>query len=161
MDNSFSSVLEIIGINPFVFVPDAILQHIFQAAGKTKGPVPVRGTVNGIPYRQTLVKYAGDWRLYINLSMLPNSPKRIGEIIEVTVEFDPDPRRIEPHPKFLAALDENPEARAAFDALPPYRKLEIIRHFTFLKTEATLERNVAKAIDFLTGKGRFVGRDPK
>lgn len=161
MENTFSSMLEIIGINPFVFVPEEILQRIFLAAGKTKGPVPIRGTVNGTPYRQTLVKYAGAWRLYINLSMLPNSPKRIGETIEVSVAFDPEPRTIEPHPKFLEALDENPQARAAFDALPPYRKLEIIRHFTFLKTEATLERNVAKAIDFLTGKRRFVGRDPK
>ncbi|STC96157.1 DUF1905 domain-containing protein [Chryseobacterium carnipullorum] len=74
-DNSFTAVLEIIGINPFVFVPDEILEDIFKAAGKNKSPVPVKGTVNGKEFKQNLMKYLGEWRLYVNLLMLKNSPK--------------------------------------------------------------------------------------
>lgn len=62
----FDAKIEIIGINPFVFVPDAILQNLFKLAGKDKGHIPVKGIINGSPYRQTLVRYSGAWRLYIN-----------------------------------------------------------------------------------------------
>src|ERR1044071_2649608 len=104
--HQFKASIDIIGINPFVFVPEKILKEIFQKAGKDKGPIPVQGTVNGKAFQQTLVKYSGHWRLYINTTMLKNSPKRIGETIEVTIEFDPTDRTIEPHPKLIKALAE-------------------------------------------------------
>jgi hypothetical protein len=40
------------------------------------------------------MKYLGEWRLYVNLIMLKNSPKRIGEVIEVTLEYDDSDRSI-------------------------------------------------------------------
>ena len=36
-----------IGINPVVDPPDKILRAIFTQAGKNKGPIPVRGRLNG------------------------------------------------------------------------------------------------------------------
>ena len=97
--NSFTARIALIGINPFVFVPQEILNHLFKKAGKDKGKIPVKGTVNQLPYRQTLLKYSGEWRLYINMEMLKNSPKRIGETIAVTIEFDSSDRSIKPHEK--------------------------------------------------------------
>ncbi len=147
-----------IGINPFVFVPERILKKIFAQAGKDKGPIPIKGTVNGNDYRQTLVRYQGEWRLYINTRMLKKSPERIGEMIEVTVEFDPAPRTITPHPKLVSALKRNPKAKKVFEALPPSTRQEIIRYIASLKTEASVERNIRRAIGFLQGKEGFVGR---
>ncbi len=91
--------------------------------------------------------------------MLKNSPKRIGETIEVSVEFDPSDRTIQPHPMFLQALDENSEAKEVFESLAPSLKLEIVRYIANLKTEVSIERNVKKAIQFLLGNERFVGRN--
>jgi hypothetical protein len=156
---SFTAALDCIGVNPFVFVPDDILLQVFEAAGKSKGPVPVRGTVNGKPYTQTLVKFAGYWRLYINLSMLDKSPSRIGEQIHITIAYDPVPRVFPVPALFKAALDKNPEANTVFQNLPASRRLEMLRYFSFLKTEATLEKNVARAIRFLLGQERFMGRE--
>ena len=155
----FRATLEIIGINPFVFVPELILKKISLKAGKEKGHIPVCGAVNGKKYAQTLVKYSGHWRLYINTSMLQNSPKRIGEIIEVAIDFDPKVRTIKPHSKLIQALDKNAEAKKAFTNLPPSRQKEIIRYISFLKTDDGITKNVQKAVGFLTGKNRFVGRD--
>lgn len=155
----FKAKLEIIGINPFVFVPEEILAGIFEEAGRNKGPVPVCGSVNGEPYIQTLVKYSGHWRLYINTIMLPDSPRKIGEIIEVTIGFDPNDRTISPHPELLKALDESEEAREVFDGLTPSLQKEIVRYISFLKSEESVKTNVQKAIGFLLGKNRFVGRD--
>ncbi|MCM4164643.1 MULTISPECIES: YdeI/OmpD-associated family protein [unclassified Arenibacter] len=155
----FKAKLEIIGINPFVFVPDVILNELFGQVGKDKGPIPISGSVNGEKYIQTLVKYRGEWRLYVNTRMLKNSPDRIGEMLEVTVAFDPSERTVDPHPKLLKALKENPEAKKVFDALPTSRRREIIKYISFLKTEKSIEKNVARAIGFLLGKERFIGRD--
>lgn len=157
--NYFEAKLEIIGINPFVFIPDEILLEIFQQSGKEKGPIRVKGSVNGKEYRQTLVKYKGEWRLYINLQMLTNSPRRIGEKITVNIVFDPEERTISMHPKLAQSLDENPVAKMAFEELTPSRRLEIVRYIAHLKTEESVERNVQKAIRHLEGKERFAGRD--
>lgn len=156
--HKFKAQLEIIGINPFVFVPDKILKAIFRQAGFDKGPIPIWGTVNENNYRQTLVKYQGYWRLYINTTMLKNSPKRIGEKVEVAIEFDPSDRAVETHPALIKALQENPEAKEVFEALSSSRRKEIIGYISRLKTEASIEKNVNRAIQFLMKKGGFVGR---
>jgi len=155
----FKAEIQIIGVNPYVLVPDEVLSAVFKQAQKGKGAIPIRGTINGSPYKQTLVRFRGDWRLYINMIMLKNSPKRIGETIEISVEFDPVIRVIEPHPTFVKALKGNKEAEAIFNNLRPSLKHEIVRYISFLKSEESVDRNVLKAINFLLGKGRFVGRD--
>lgn len=155
----FIAKLDIIGINPFVYVPKPVLEDLFQTSGKDKGPIPVRGTINGKAYRQTLVKFSGEWRLYINTKMLPGSPKKIGEEVEVTIEFDPEDRTIHPHPKLVQALTENTQANEVFESLTPSLQNEIVRYIANLKSEESVERNVVKAINFLLGKERFIGRD--
>jgi len=148
MIDKFRAKIEIIGINPFVFVPNKVLRNIFKQAGKDKGQIPIRGSINDAPYKQTLVKYSGHWRLYINTKMLKDSPKRIGETIRVTIEFDPVSREIMPHPALVQALDKNKHAKKAFDILSPSRQKEILRYIANLKTEESIERNVNKDNSF-------------
>jgi hypothetical protein len=157
--HKFKATIELIGINPFVFVPDRILKQIFIQAGKETGYIPIKGTVNNKPYKQTLVKYKGAWRLYINTTMLKKSPERIGEKIELSIEFDPANRTIKPHPKLVKALKENSDAKSVFDKLPPYKKKEIVRYIANLKTAESIDRNIKRAIDFLTGNSNFIGRE--
>jgi uncharacterized protein YdeI (YjbR/CyaY-like superfamily) len=155
----FKATINIIGINPFVFVPPKILQAIFKQAGRDKGPIPIKGTINENAYRQTLVRYSNEWRLYINTAMLKNSPKRIGEKVEVTVEVDTGNREIEMPAAFAKALKANKEAQLNFDQLTASRKKEILRYLANLKTKESLEKNIAKAIGFLMGKEKFAGRE--
>ncbi|HXS37910.1 MAG TPA: YdeI/OmpD-associated family protein [Flavipsychrobacter sp.] len=156
----FKACIEIIGINPFVFVPENILQKLFKQNNKDKGPIPIRGTINDKPYQQTLIKYKGAWRLYINTFMLEDSPRRVGEIIKLTIEFDPADRTLTPHPKLTDALINNPRAQKKFDDLSPSLQKEIVRYISFLKTEGSVDKNVTRAINFLLGKERFIGREP-
>jgi hypothetical protein len=155
---TFKAVIEIIGINPFVFVPEKVLAAVLEKAGKTKGPIPIKGNINKNPYKQTLVKYAGHWRLYINTAMLKNSPKRIGETITISVEFDADDRKLMMHLGLEKALAKNKTAKANFNQLTASRQQEIIRYISNLKTTESVERNIIKAVDFLSGKESFVGR---
>ena len=160
--HSFSSTILLIGINPFVFVPEKILEAIFKEAGKSKGHIPIHGTINGVAYKQTLVKYSGHWRLYINTIMLKDSPKRIGEKIKLTIAFDECDRTIAMHPKLAKALKQNKAANKVFETLSPSMQKEIVRYIANLKAEASVDKNVQRAINFLLGKESFVGRkNPK
>lgn len=159
MENkSFTATLEIIGINPFVFVPEEILNTIFEKSSRNKSPIPVKGTVNGKEFKQNLMKYLGEWRLYVNLIMLKNSPKRIGEIIEVVLEYDDSDRSISIHPQLEKAIKESSLATENFEKLIPSRKHELIRYINNLKTEASIQRNIEKIIRHLHGETDFFGK---
>lgn len=155
----FSAKIFKIGINPYVLLPAAVLKEIFKQASKNKGPIPVRGELNGHAFIQTLVKYSGKWRLYLNGPMRKAAGIDVGDMAEVKIEFDPGPREISMHPKLKAALEKNKKAKTAFSKLPPSRQKEILRYIGFLKTEETVDKNIKRAIGFLSGKERFVGRD--
>ena len=162
MENkSFTATLEIIGINPFVFVPEKVLDTIFEKSGRNKSPIPVKGTVNGKEFKQNLMKYLGEWRLYVNLIMLKNSPKRIGEIIEVVLEYDDSDRSISIHPQLEKAIKESSLATENFEKLIPSRKHELIRYINNLKTEASIQRNIDKIIRHLHGETDFFGKKIK
>lgn len=159
MHNKFKARIELIGINPFVFIPQKVLQKLFTQAGRSRGPIPVCGLINDKKFKQTLVKYSGEWRLYINTTMLKNSPKRIGETIAIAIRYDPENREISPPSGFLRALDTNAAAKKVFYALSPSRQREIVRYLAHLKSATALERNIKRAINFLKGNEGFVGRD--
>jgi hypothetical protein len=157
-NNSFTATLEIIGINPFVFVPEEILDKIFEDSKRNKSPIPVKGSINGKEFQQNLMKYLGEWRLYVNAIMLKNSPKRIGEAIEVMLEYDDMDRSIAIHPQLEQAIKESTLATANFGKLTPSRKHELIRYINNLKTEAGIQRNIEKIIRHLHGETDFFGK---
>lgn len=156
----FKAEIKIIGINPFVFIPVKTLEYIFKQAGKNKGQLPVIMKIDGHEFKQTLVKYAGDWRLYLNTPMRKAAKKDIGDNAIFEIEFDAEERLIEMNPKLEQALAGNKKAKDIFDSLAPYLQKEIVRYIGNLKTDESVEKNIKKAIGFLLGEERFIGRDP-
>lgn len=148
----FTSKIYKLGINPVVDPPDKILGGIFAEAGRSKGPIPVRGKLNGAEYLQTLVKYGGAWRLYINGNMLKDSGLNVGDVARVDIEFDPEPREVEIPPALAAALRKTNNAKAAFEKLTPSRRKEISRYLGSLKTPESIEKNVERIISHLHGE---------
>ena len=142
-----------------MLLPVTVLKAIFKQAGKEKGTIPIKGTLDGHRYIQTLVKYSGKWRLYLNTPMRKAVKKDVGDTVTVTVEFDPIERTIPIHPKLLNALQQNQKAKNIFEHLSPSLQKEIVRYIANLKTEESITKNVTRAIQFLLGKERFVGRD--
>lgn len=141
-----------IGINPVVDPPDRVLEAIFEQAGKSKGPIPVRGKLNGSEFIQTLVKYQGAWRLYVNGPMLKDSGLVVGDRAKIEIEFDPRPRDVPAPPKFAAALKKDKLAKLAFEELSPSRQKEILRYLSFLKTDAALKTNIDRTLRHLRGE---------
>ena len=149
---SFSAKISKIGINPYVGVPKDVLDSLFKQAGKIKGPIPICGTLNGKGFTQTLVKYQGDWRLYINGVMRTAAGINVGDRAHVKLEFDPERRIERMHPKLVHALARNKVAKTAFEKPVPSRRKEILRYLNAMKTESSLERNIEKIIQYLSGE---------
>jgi len=149
---SFSAIISKIGINPYVRIPENVLLGLFKQADKTKGPIQVRGTVNGKRFKQTLVKYQGVWRLYINGEMRRGAGIDVGDEAHIKIEYDPLPRIESVHPKFRAALSKSKTVKVAFESLRPSRQKEILRYLNSMKSESSLERNIEKVIQHLLGE---------
>lgn len=155
----FKAKIEIIGVNPFVYLPQRVLDAVFTQANKDKGKIPVNIKVDGHKFKQTLVKYSGYWRLYLNTPMRKKSGKDTGDTVTIEIAYDPRKRSIAPHPGLVKALNANTAAKQKFDTLSPSLQLEIVRYISFLKTEESIKRNIKRAVNFLLGKERFIGRD--
>ncbi len=149
--NSFTSEIFIYGINPYMVVPDDIVEDLLRQAGKMAGPVPVRGKLDGHEFIQTLVKYRGQWMVHLNEPMRRAAGKDVGDTATMEVEYDPRPRTLPMHPalaKELKALG----AEEAFYKQPPSRQQEILRYLSNLKSDAALQRNAHTVARRLAGE---------
>ncbi|WP_144792971.1 YdeI/OmpD-associated family protein [Microbacterium paludicola] len=75
----------------------------------------------------------------------------IGQEVDVTITVDSEERAVEIPSALAQALDADPAARAAFDALAPSRRKEMARQITEAKQDATRQRRLEKVLDALRG----------
>ena len=143
---SFSKRIFKLGINPCVDVPERIINDLHKQAHRTNGPIPVRGKLNGRRFKQTIVKYQGAWRLYLNTQMRVDACIDVRDMAKVQIEFDPVPRTVPMHPKLGRALAKNKQAQHAFERLSPSHQREILRYLHSLKTDASIVRIVQKVV---------------
>jgi hypothetical protein len=145
---SFEAKIYKLGINPCVDVPLRITKKMVAS----KGYIPIKGKIKNHPFQQTLVTVKGaEYRLYVNGPMLKGSKTKLGDKVKFTIEQDFEPKTI-PMPKELKAKLDQHKLMAAFNALTPGRKKEILRYLNFLKTEESLNRNIDKVIHQLKKK---------
>jgi hypothetical protein len=148
----FRATIALLGVNPYVCLPPARLKALLAQAGRTSGAVPVQVQLGGAAFRSNLVKYAGAWRLYLNMPMRRAAGKDVGDSVLIELELDREPR-VEPMPpKLQHELDRDAVARAAFAELTVSRRKEILRYLNAARTSETLERNVAKVLAHLRGE---------
>ena len=145
----FSATIYKIDINPVVDPPPETLEVIFRQAGKSKGPIPVHGKLNEASFIQTLVKFRGAWRLYINGPMLKDSGLKVGDTAKIDLEYDPHTHVVAMPSELQAALKKDKTAKLEFEKLTPSRQKEVLRYLGSLKTQASLERNIERVLRHL------------
>lgn len=120
-----------------------------QAFGKKR--VPVKVTIDGEPYRGTLVRMGEPCHILGVLKEIREKiGKTFGDEVEVTLEEDTEPRVVEVPPDFQQALDRDPVAKAAFQKMPYTHQREHVRAILEAKHEDTRRNRIAKAIEMLT-----------
>lgn len=119
--------------------------------------VPVRASIEGEPYRGTLVRMGGPDHILIVLKEIREKiGKQPGDEVEVSVEEDLEPRVVEIPPDLAAALQADPAAREFYDRLSYTHRKEYVRWVEEAKREQTRSDRVAKTLEMLKAgkKGR-------
>jgi hypothetical protein len=160
----FSAVIKIHGINPYVLISAARIKSLKPG---WKKPLPVLVRINDKPEKKRwhinmMPTGTGSFWLYLHGDIRKASSTKVGDRVEVEVSFDEKYRGGPAHPMpplFRSALKNNAKARAAWEELIPSRKKEILRYFASLKSSEALARNLARAMNALSGSPiRFMAR---
>jgi len=155
--------MKIHGVNPYVLVS---AERASKLQPNWRKPMPVLVQINGQPQEPWPINMMpignGSFRLYLHEKVRKSSSTGVGDRVEVEVRFDSKYKGGPAHPMpvwFRAALSKNSVARKNWEALIPSRKKEVLRYFASLKSAEARERNLARALRVLSGKGeRFMAR---
>lgn len=107
---------------------------------------PVRGTVNGVPYRSRLAVYGGYSYLGFTAAIRKQAGIELGDLLEIEIESDPEPRTVTLPPTLARALDADAEAQAAFHRLSFNQRREYASWVAEAKRAPTQERRVAQVL---------------
>ena len=143
MNHRFETVLEAEDSGVFFEVP----LDVRATFGKARAPV--RGTINGQPFRSTVAVYGGRSYLPVNRVLREAAGVAAGDTVVIELEADDQPRTVEPPPALAAALAADPEARAAFDGLFFTHQREYAEWVAEAKRETTRRRRVSQAVQML------------
>ena len=129
-----------------IHVPDEVV----EALGAGKRP-PVRVTLNGYTYRNTIAVMGGRFMVGVSADVRAASGVAGGDALEVEIVLDDQPRVLEIPPDLQAALDAAPAAKAAFEKLSYSNKRRHVEPILAAKAPETRARRIEKSVAELGG----------
>ncbi|HUQ34019.1 MAG TPA: YdeI/OmpD-associated family protein [Pyrinomonadaceae bacterium] len=120
----------------------------------TRARVPVRGTINGFPYRSSISPMGeGCHFMAVNKSMREGAKAKGGDTISVVMERDEEPRVITPPQDLERALKADKSAQAAWEKLSYTHQKEYANAVEDAKRPETRTRRIEKTVtDLAAGK---------
>jgi len=110
---------------------------------------PVRVMVNGHTFPARLARMGGENLIGLSRAVREACGVAPGDEADVVIAPDDDPREVEIPDALGAALDADPGARRAFDALAYTHRKEFARWVAEAKRPETRERRVAGTLEML------------
>jgi len=123
----------------------------------TRARVPVRGTINGFPYRSSLMPMDGCHRMVVNREIREGAGVRAGDTVRVVMERDDAPRTVTLPSPLKKELAKNKTAQANWEKLAFTHKKEMARSIVEVKQEETRARRLAKVMDVLKNGKKWMG----
>jgi hypothetical protein len=115
----------------------------------TRGRVPVRGTINGFPYRSSIMNMGGGHMMVVNRELREGAKVKGGDVVHVVMERDTEERTVEVPTDLKKALAAAPQAKTAFEKLSYTHRKEYVRWITEAKREETRRSRVEKSVKML------------
>ena len=125
-------------------VPDEVV----EALGAGKRP-PVRITINGYTYRNTIAVYGDEYLVGVSAEHRQGAGVKAGDELDVDIELDTAPREVEVPADLAAALAAEPEAQRTFVGLSYSNRNYIATQVQDAKSDETRQRRIAKSVDAL------------
>ena len=127
-----------------VEVPEGIV----DALGAGRRP-PVRATINGYTWRTSVASMGGRFLLGVNAEARAGAGVSAGDLLEVDVEHDPDPRTMAVPEDLAAALADSSDARARFEELSYSHQRRYIEAVQAAKKPETRANRVTWTVETL------------
>ena len=122
----------------------------------TKARVPVRGTVNGFPFRSSLCNMGDGHLMVVNKEMRAGGKCKAGDIVEVVLQRDREERVVEVPSEIKKIIASNRTAQTTWDSLSYTHRKEWVRAIGEAKREETKEARIQKMMGSLRA-GKRVG----
>lgn len=122
-----------------------------QAFGRKR--VPVRATIDGEPYRGTLVRMGEPCHILIVLKEIRMKiGKDFGDDVDVILEEDTQLRQVELPEDFRKALEDDPQAKSVFEKLSYTHQKEYVKAILDAKRVETRITRISGSIQELKNK---------
>ena len=122
--------------------------EIVEALGKGKKP-PVKVTINGGTYRSSIAVMGGKYMVGVSAENRVITKVKGGDIVDVEIEFDDQPREVVLPADFAEALAGDAVAKAAFEQLSFSHKRAHVEPIAAIKTPETRQRRIGKTLEML------------
>jgi len=123
----------------------------------TRARVPIRGTINGYPFRSSLMP-CGDRRMMpVNKKLCEGAGVQPGDTVEVVMERDEEERTVEAPLLLRKALAKSKAAQANWQKLSFSNKKEMAAAIIGAKQEETRIRRLAKIMEILKSGTKWTG----
>ena len=119
--------------------------EIVAALGKQKRP-SVRVWIGQYSYRSTIAAYGDVFMLPLSAEHRQVAGVRADDEVQVTLELDSEPRRVEVPVDLAVALANQPGHTEAFEALAYSARKEHVRQIESAKAPETRERRIAAIV---------------
>jgi hypothetical protein len=120
----------------------------------TRARVPVCGTINGFPFRSSIMPMGGCFMMAVNREMREGARAKGGDTVTVVMERDTAPRTVTPPADLARALKANEKARSLWDKLSYTHKREHVEHIEDAKKPETRQRRIERAVERLAAGKR-------
>lgn len=123
----------------------------------TRARVPIRGTINGFPFRSSLMPCGGHHMMPVNKTLREGAGVKPGDTVDVVMERDVAERTVEAPPQLKKELAKNKKARDKWHTLSFTHKKEMAILIRDAKQEETRARRLAKIMQVLTTSAKWTG----
>ncbi len=129
-----------------------------QAEFKTKGQVKVKGNVNGVSFRGSLMPHGnGKHFLVVNRSIREQAGVRTGDTVKAVIERDTKARTVSMPNDFKRALARSTKAKAGFDKLAYSHKKAYVEWIETAKKEETRAKRIKESLTRIAAGERLKG----
>jgi hypothetical protein len=134
----------------------AALKPPFDVAAifQRKGRVPVKGTINGFPFRSSLMNMGDGHMMAVNAQLRAGAKCKAGDTVTVLMEVDEDERTVEVPGYLKKMIDSNSRAKEFWPKLSFTHQKEYVREIEAAKRPETKEKRIAAMMDALRNKRR-------
>ena len=123
----------------------------------TRARVPVRGTINGFPFRSSLMPMGGCHMMAVNKTMREGARAKAGDVVDVVMERDDEARTVEAPPELLKELAKNKKAQKRWEKMAFTHRKEMAISIRDAKQEETKKRRLAKVMQVLKTGAKWTG----